>query len=53
MILTAAPNNLDNLPTFNDDGRPHFVDAIYNSPDDLGDWWLDLGCVDLQGSPTL
>jgi hypothetical protein len=27
--------------------RPLFLDADFNAPDDMGDWWLDLGRVDL------
>jgi hypothetical protein len=53
MIPTGTPNNPDSLPNFTDDGRPHFVDAAYDPPDDLGDWWLDLGRVDLPGQPTV
>ena len=30
-----------------DDIRPVFVNGDYNHPGDLGDWWLDLGHIDL------
>jgi len=31
-----------------DEFQPRFVDEIYDTPaDDLGDWWLDLGGVDV------
>jgi len=30
-----------------DDTRPVFLNTDFNAPDDMGDWWLDLGRVDL------
>jgi hypothetical protein len=30
-----------------DAGLPCFVDTFDTGSDDLGDWWLDLGSVDL------
>jgi len=29
------------------DIRPVFVNSDFNAPTDLGDWWLDLGHIDL------
>jgi hypothetical protein len=47
MNATASPTD-DHPTTLIDDGRPHFLDdAIDARADDLGDWWLDLGRVDL------
>lgn len=31
----------------NDDNRPMFIDCDLNDQGDMGDWWLDLGCIDL------
>ncbi|HVL12626.1 MAG TPA: hypothetical protein VM529_08680 [Gemmata sp.] len=48
MNTNAAPVSLDSLPILGDEGRPRFLDDAFNDrPDDLGDWWLDLGRVDL------
>jgi hypothetical protein len=30
-------------------GLPYFLNGFDADPDDLGDWWLDLGAVDLNG----
>ena len=30
-------------------GLPYFLNGFDSDPDDLGDWWLDLGAVDLNG----
>jgi hypothetical protein len=30
-------------------GLPYFLDGIDTDSDDLADWWLDLGSVDLNG----
>jgi hypothetical protein len=48
MNATAAPVAADN-PTFQaDDVGPRFLDDAFDArADDLGDWWLDLGRVDL------
>lgn len=46
MIPTITPNNPDTFPTLTDDGYPCFVNAAFDVPDDLGDWWLDIGRVD-------
>jgi len=53
MIPTLSPNNPDSLPSLTDDGCPRFLNAAYDGPDDLGDWWLDLGSVDLPDASTL
>lgn len=29
------------------DIRPVFVNSDFNALDDMGDWWLDLGHIDL------
>ena len=48
MNTTASPVAPENPPIPADDGRPRFLDDAFNARvDDLGDWWLDLGCVDL------
>lgn len=47
MIPTISPNNPDSLPSLTDDSYPCFIDALLTGSDDLGDWWLDLGGVDL------
>jgi hypothetical protein len=53
MIPTADPAD-HALPTPADDGRPRFfLDANYDASPDDGDWWLDLGRVDLPGPTTL
>jgi len=36
-----------NYPQKPDDDRPVFVNTDFNAPDDMGDWWLDLGHIDL------
>jgi hypothetical protein len=41
------------LPSLTDDGYPRFLNTAYDGPDDLGDWWLDLGSVDLPDAPTV
>ena len=46
MTPDGALLNSDNKPG-NDDIRPVFLNGDYNSPDDMGDWWLDLGHIDL------
>ena len=30
-----------------DEIRPVFVNGDFNAVDDMGDWWLDLGHIDL------
>ena len=30
-----------------DEIGPVFVNDVFNAPDDAGDWWLDLGHIDL------
>ena len=30
-------------------GLPYFLNGFDVDVDDLGDWWLDLGAVDLNG----
>jgi hypothetical protein len=30
-------------------GLPYFLDGFASDADDLDDWWLDLGAVDLSG----
>jgi hypothetical protein len=40
-LINARPS-----PDFNEI-RPVFVNDEFNSADELGDWWLDLGLIDL------
>lgn len=48
MIPTAAPADLQPRQSPADDGRPRFLDEVYDAAADaLADWWLDLGCIDL------
>jgi hypothetical protein len=51
MNTNASPFVVDSLPILGDDGRPRFLDDEFNArADDLGDWWLDLGRVDLPAA---
>ena len=34
-------------PPAPDDARPLFLNGDFNAPDDMGDWWLDIGLLDL------
>ena len=46
-MMTAMPAP-DSFHAQADDDRPRFVDDAYDATsDDLGNWWLDLGCVAL------
>ena len=48
MNTTAAPVPAETQQILADDGRPRFLDDEFNArADDLADWWLDLGRVDL------
>ena len=48
MNTTASPAALDSLSIHADYGGPRFLDDEFNArADDLTDWWLDLGRVDL------
>ena len=48
MNSTAANIAHDTRQLPADDGRPRFLDDAYNAhTEELADWWLDLGCVDL------
>jgi hypothetical protein len=48
MNTNATSTTHDSLPILGDDGRPRFLDEAFDTrADDLGDWWLDLGRVDL------
>ncbi|HSQ54585.1 MAG TPA: hypothetical protein VLM40_02485 [Gemmata sp.] len=48
MNTTANPIVHDIQAIPGEDGRPRFLDDDFNvRNDDLGDWWLDLGSVDL------
>lgn len=47
MTPDGALLNTDNLKG-NDGDRPMFLNGDYNAPDDMGDWWLDLGHIDLS-----
>lgn len=48
MIPNASPADFATPHTPADDRKPRFfLDASIDKPDDLGDWWLDLGTVDL------
>lgn len=41
-VLTIPDKNRGN-----DAHQPLFLDSDLNGPDDMGDWWLDLGRIDL------
>jgi hypothetical protein len=48
MNATATPAGNDHLTFLADDIGPRFLDDAFDAhADDLGDWWLDLGRVDL------
>ncbi len=51
-MIPTVPND-SSKPTPADDSRPRFFldDAFDANPD--GDWWLDLGSVDLPTIPTV
>jgi hypothetical protein len=50
MIATAPFFGYSDLLHSGEPGLPYFLDGIDVDPDDLGDWWLDLGAVDLSVS---
>jgi hypothetical protein len=51
MIPTAPTDH--NQPIHADDSRPRFfLDDAYDANTD-GDWWLDLGAVDLPTAPAV
>ena len=48
MIPTGMTPDNDAFSLANDDSKPcFFLDSTYDSTDDSGDWWLDLGAVHL------
>lgn len=48
MIPTSFPADANARQTLADDGRPRFLDEVYDAAaDDHADWWLDLGRIDL------
>jgi hypothetical protein len=52
MIPTAPTDQFPSAPA--DGGYPRFfLDATYDASADDGDWWLDLGRVDLPGAPAV
>jgi hypothetical protein len=51
-MIPTAPTPDQTQPIQADDTRPRFfLDDSFN-PDTDGDWWLDLGRVDLPGGPN-
>ncbi|MDB5310775.1 MAG: hypothetical protein JWO38_4977 [Gemmataceae bacterium] len=47
MMTTAGHFDHDGLPRPTDDRCPRLPEGVEDSgPDDLADWWLDLGCGD-------
>jgi hypothetical protein len=51
MMATAPHFDSSDLPHQADPGLPYFLDGFNVDSDDLDDWWLDLGAVDLSGVP--
>lgn len=48
MLPLTLPADAATRQTPADDGRPHFLDDVFDAAaDDFADWWLDLGRVDL------
>jgi hypothetical protein len=51
-MITAIFNcDRSDLASATEPGMPYFLDGIDSDSDDLGDWWLDLGAVDLARVP--
>lgn len=53
MLPNISPLNPDTLPNLTDEGYPCFVDDGVVGLDALGDWWLDLGSVDLPDASAM
>ena len=53
MFPSLSLDNPDILPTLMDDGYPTFVNAANETPEEPGDWWLDLGRVDVPEVPAV
>ncbi len=50
MATDIFPAVLSATPNLSEVARPHFfLDTAYDASSDDGDWWLDLGGVDLPG----
>jgi hypothetical protein len=53
MIPTADPSD-HAQPSTTDDCQPrYFLDDAFDAGCADGDWWLDLGCVDLPNVPAV
>jgi hypothetical protein len=50
MAITPHFDSSD-LNHYTEPGMPYFLDGFDADSDDLGDWWLDLGAVDLSLVP--
>jgi hypothetical protein len=48
--MPATFSHFDNTDSscHTEPGLPYFLDSSANDGDDLNDWWLDLGAVDLS-----
>ncbi|HEV3440209.1 MAG TPA: hypothetical protein VG122_22840 [Gemmata sp.] len=53
MMTTAAHYDSSDMPRPAEPGLPYFLDGFRCDSDDLDDWWLDLGTVDLSGVPGM
>jgi hypothetical protein len=51
MMSNAAHFDHGDLVFHIEPGMPCFLDGFDVDPDDPGDWWLDLGSVDLSLVP--
>lgn len=53
--MTTFASNFDysDLSHHTEPCLPYFLDVLDAGSDDLDDWWLDLGAVDLSGIPGM
>jgi hypothetical protein len=53
-MMTAAPHfDSRDLPRHAEPGLPYFLDGFNTDSDDVDDWWLDLGAVDVSRVPNV